>query len=138
EAGAVPETVSGGDALRIALCATSLSINELQSVLEGVSRLEVQVAVHMIGTVPDRRKSSLLLSAWVGRVNLIDLCGRQSLLQTAESLRLCDITVCAPGATALISSGFATFTICVDESRNPLHYPYGHGHLIVQHTESDE
>jgi hypothetical protein len=138
EEGAVPETVSGGDSLRIALCASSLSINELQSVLEGISRLEIPAVVHMLGTVPDRRKSSLLLSAWEGRVHLVDLCGRQALAQMAETLRLCDITIAAPGVSALISSGYGTFTICVDESRNPLHYPYGHGHLIVQHTDSEE
>jgi hypothetical protein len=138
EAGSVPDSVAGGDSLRIALCASSLSINELQSVLEGISRLEVPAVVHMIGTVPDRRKSSLLLSAWEGRVNLVDLCGRQSLAQTAETFRLCDITITAPGISALLSSGYGTFTICVDESRNPLHYPYGHGHLVIQHTDSEE
>jgi hypothetical protein len=138
ESGSVPESVSGGDSLRIALCASSLSINELQSVLEGIARLEVPAAVHMIGTVPDRRKSSILLSAWEGRVNLVDLCGRQSLAQTAETFRLCDITITAPGISALLSSGFGTFTICVDESRSPLHYPYGHGHLVIQHTDSGE
>jgi hypothetical protein len=138
ENSAVPETVSGGDALRIALCASSLGINELQAALEGIARLEVPAVVHLTGTVPDRRKSSILLSAWEGRVNLVDLCGRQSLAQTAETFRLCDIAIAAPGISALLSSGFGTFTICIDESRNPLHYPYGHGHLIIQHTDSDE
>jgi hypothetical protein len=37
-----------------------------------------------------------------------------------------------------VSSGFGTFTICVDEEKNPLHYPYGHGHLILQRGDSDE
>lgn len=134
----LPESVVGGNALRIALCASSLSINELQALLEGISRLETPAAVHLLGTVPDRRKSTILLSAWEERIQLVDLCGRQSFSQMAETLRLCDIAFTAPGASALLSSGYGTFTICVDEGRNPLHYPYGHGHLVIQRTDSEE
>lgn len=134
----IPTTLTGGDTLRIGICAASLSINHLQSVLEGISHLSVSVSVHLIGTVSEKRKSSVLLSAWDGRLTISDLCGRQSLAACAETLRLCDIVFAGPGSSSLLSSGYGTFTICIDESRNPLHYPYGHGHLIVQHTESEE
>lgn len=134
----MPGTLEAGGALRVAVCAVSLSIDELQSVIEGVARLGIPVSVHLLGTVSEKRKSAILTSAWDGRLTLIDLCGRQSLAQAAETLRLCDISFCGPGANALLGSGYGTFTVCVDESRNPLHYPYGHGHLVVQHGDSDE
>jgi hypothetical protein len=134
----LPTTLTGGETLRIGICAASLSINQLQSILEGISQLGVEVSVHLMGTVTEKRKSAVLLSAWDGRMALSDLCGRQSLTATAASYRLCDIAITGPGSAALLSSGYGTFTICVDENRNPLHYPYGHGHLVIQHTESDE
>lgn len=134
----LPESVLGGEALRIALCASSLGLNELQAALEGISRLEVPTSVHLLGTVSDKRKASLLVSAWDGRLNVVDLCGRQSLSEAAETWRHCDIAVTAPGASALLSSGYGTFTLCVDNARNPLHYPYGHGHLVIQSAESEE
>jgi hypothetical protein len=46
----------------------------------------------------------------------------------------CDIAFCGPGSTALLASGYGTFTVCFDNTaeRGPLYYPYGHGHLILQ------
>lgn len=134
----LPPSLTSGESLRIGICAASLSINQLQSILEGISQLTVSVSVHLIGTVSEKRKSAVLLSAWDGRLAIIDLCGRQTLAASAATYRLCDIAFTGPGSSSLLSSGYGTFTICVDENRNPLHYPYGHGHLIIQHTESEE
>ena len=134
---ALPETITGGTSLRISLCLNSLSSEQIQSVLQGISQLEISATVHLIGTVSERKKSALLLSAWGQRIDIVDLCGRQSLAQIAATFQLCDLTICGPGKSALLSSGYGTFSICIDKSINPLHYPYGHGHLIIQEAGSE-
>ncbi len=134
----LPGTLFSGDSLRIALCASSLSIDQLQAVLRGLANLSFPISIHLTGTISEKRKSSILLSAWGEQLNIVDLCGRQSFAQLGATLSHCDIVFTAPGSQAILSSGYGTFTVCIDEKRNPLHYPYGHGHLILQHTNSSE
>jgi hypothetical protein len=137
-AAGLPESLLDDSYLRVILCTASLGIDELQVTLEALSRVPHNIRIFLTGTVSQRRKSLILLSAWDEILNIVDLCGKLSLAQSAESFRLCDIAITGPGASALLSSGFGTFTICVDETGNPLQYPYGHGHLIVQPSSSDE
>lgn len=132
----LPTALSNPSGVRVAVCAASLSAEELDATLEGLSQLSSAAEVFLLGTVKDKKISSQLGSRWDGRLNLHDLCGHEGLLGQAAVLRACDITVTGPGLSAILSSGFGTFTICVDDSpvRGPLHYPYGHGHLVIQRS----
>jgi ADP-heptose:LPS heptosyltransferase len=135
---ALPDLLLDNTRVRIMICANSLGIDELQSLIEGLSRAAVPARVFLIGPVPARRKSSMLLSVWQDTLDIVDLCGRLTVSQTAEAFRQADIAITAPGASALLSSGYGTFTVCVDSTGNPYQYPYGHGHLIVQPAGSDQ
>lgn len=134
----LPEELLDDSFLRIAVCTASLGIDELRVIVEGLSRVDVRARVFLLGTVPQRRKSTILVSAWQETMNLVDLCGKLCLSETAEAVRLCDIVITGPGSTALLSSGYGTFTVCVDQAGNPFHYPYGHGHLVVQPASSEQ
>ncbi len=129
----LPEALKSGG-VRVAVCTSSLSQASVEGVLEGLSQLPAASEVFLLGTVKDKRIASQLLTKWDGKLSVHDLCGRQSFATNAALLRECDITVAGPGLHSLLSSGFGTFTICVDENpaRGPYHYPYGHGHLVIQ------
>ena len=137
----LPESLeSGANGLRVAVCASSLDFAELQAVLTGVTGLSIPHEVYLLGTVKDKKKSTEILSHWDGNLAIHDLCGHLSLAQTAYVLRGCDICICGPGSSALISSGYGTFTICADQNpaRGPIHYPYGHGHLVIQRAAQED
>lgn len=137
-AAGLPEIVRDDSFLRVIICTASLGIDELQSTLEGLARVPQNLRIFLTGTVSQRRKSLILMSAWDETLNIVDLCGKLSLAQSAEAYRLADIAIVGPGASALLSSGYGTFTVCVDSTGNPLQYPYGHGHLVVQPNSSEE
>lgn len=131
---ALPEALTAPGGLKVAVCTGSLSQELVEAVLESLAALSGGAEVFLIGTVKDKRVSSAVASKWDGKLSVHDLCGRNSLAMNAAVLRTSDIAVTGPGAHALISSGYGTFTICVDENpaRGNLHYPYGHGHLVIQ------
>jgi hypothetical protein len=137
-AAGLPEIVRDDSYLRVIICTASLGIDELQATLEGLSRVPQNLRIFLTGTVSQRRKSLILMSAWDETLNIVDLCGKLTLAQAAEAFRLADIAIVGPGASALLSSGYGTFTVCVDATGNPLQYPYGHGHLVVQPNSSEE
>lgn len=138
---ALPESlVSGNEGLRVALSVGSLEDAELEAILQGISTLGFPREVYLVGTIKDRKKSSQITSHRDGQLAIHDLCGHLSLSQTAYVLRHADVSISGPGAPALISSGYGTFTICVDSNpkRGPLDYPYGHGHLVIQSVASQD
>lgn len=130
----LPEALVRPGGLKVAVCTGSLSQELVESVLESLAALSAGAEVFLIGTVKDKRVSAAAASKWDGKLSVHDLCGRNSLAMNATVLRGCDIAVAGPGAHSLLSSGYGTFTICVDENpaRGNLHYPYGHGHLVIQ------
>jgi len=134
--GALPEALSRPGGLRIGVCTSSLSQAELECALEGISQLSQPTEVFLLGTVKDKKLSSQVTARWDGKLNVFDLCGHQGLVQNAAVLRACDINIAGPGLSAILSAGFGTFTVCIDETptRGPLLYPYGHGHLVVQRS----
>lgn len=130
----LPDALLEANGVRIAVCTASLSAEEVEAILEGVSQLNGPAEVFLIGTVKDKRVSSQLQKTWDGKLSIHDLCGHQSFSANAAILRNSDIAMVGPGVHALLSSGYGTFTICIDENpaRGPYHYPYGHGHLLIQ------
>jgi len=135
----VPEALSRTGGLRVAVCTSSLSQEAIESVLEGLASLSGNgTEVFLIGTVKDKRVSSAVARKWDGKLSVHDLCGRHSLAMNAAVLRGSDISVVGPGLHAIISAGYGTFTICVDDKpcRGPLLYPYGHGHLVIQRANA--
>jgi ADP-heptose:LPS heptosyltransferase len=124
--------------LKIGICLSTVDVEEARACLEGLSLLQSPITIYFLGTISQKRSSNILLSNFSDSLNIIDLCGRQSVLETAETLRLLDISICGSGTNALLSSGYGTFTICIDKNQNPLHYPYGHGHLIFQKSGSEQ
>jgi hypothetical protein len=137
---ALPEALVNAGGVRVAVCAASLGAEAVEAVLTGLARLPSPAEVFLLGTVKDKRVSSPASAAWDGKLNVHDLCGRQSLLAHAAVLRGCDLTIAGPGLSSVLSAGYGTFTVCVDESADhaPLLYPYGHGHLVVQRANSGE
>ncbi len=133
---ALPEALQKTGGLRVAVCASSLSPAAVEGVLESLSRLTISTEVFLLGTVKDSKLSAQLATHWDGKLSVHDLCGRYGLVANAAVLQSCDISVVGCGLHALLASGYGTFTICVDEKpeRGPLRYPYGHGHLIIQHA----
>ncbi|MGZ3672266.1 MAG: glycosyltransferase family 9 protein [Bdellovibrionota bacterium] len=133
--GTLPQALSQPGGLRVGVCTSSLSQTQLEATLEGISQLVNQpTEVFLLGTVKDKKLSSQVTARWDGKLNVTDLCGHQGLVENAAVLRACDINITGPGLNAILSSGFGTFTICIDETpeRGPFLYPYGHGHLVVQ------
>ena len=132
----LPQALTSPGGVRVGVCTASLSEEELEATLEGLSQLSTPAEVFLLGTVKDKRVSSQVGSRWDGKLNVHDLCGHAGILGQAAVLRACDINVAGPGLSSILSSGFGTFTICVDNdpSRGPLNYPYGHGHLVVQRS----
>lgn len=130
----LPDSLRNSDGLRMAVSASSLSEKEIEAVLEGLSRHATPVEIFLIGSVSESRTTSQFLRKWDGKLSLHDLCGRLGVSGTATLLRACDIHVGGPGLHSILSSGFGTFTICIDENpaRGSYLYPYGHGHLVVQ------
>lgn len=131
----LPEALGKIGGLRVALCTGSLSQEAIEGVLDGLATFAGNgTEVFLLGTVKDKRVSSVVATKWDGKLSVHDLCGRQSLAMNAAILRGCDISVVGPGLHSLISAGYGTFTLCVDEApdRGPLLYPYGHGHLVIQ------
>jgi hypothetical protein len=135
----VPEALANANGLRVAICAASLSHERVEHVLEGLAKLSVPVEAFLVGTVKDTKITSQVRAAWDGKLSVHDLCGRQSLVGHAAALRTCDVLVAGPGLSAVLASGFGTFTVCVDETpeRGPFLYPYGHGHLVIQRPSAD-
>jgi hypothetical protein len=130
----LPESLLSPNGLRIAVCAASLTSADIESILEAFSRLSVPTEIFIVGTVKDRRVVNALAPAWDGKLAIHDLCGRISLTGSAFVARNVDICISGPGLSTLLSSGYGTFTICVDRNpaRGPLAFPYGHGHLVIQ------
>ncbi len=128
------ESLFRAPGLRVAICTASLSQQILDSALESLANLAGPTEVFLIGTVKDKRLSAAAASKWDGKLSVHDLCGHISMAMNAYVLRSSDICLAGPGDHALISSGYGTFTICVDEtpSQGNLLYPYGHGHLVIQ------
>ncbi|MGZ3694375.1 MAG: hypothetical protein ACXWQO_09340, partial [Bdellovibrionota bacterium] len=126
--------LSGEEGLRIAICVGSLETAELEAILQGISALSFSREVFLVGTIKDKKKSSEVISHWDGQLAIHDLCGRLSLNGWAQVMRTADVCLTSPGSSALMSSGYGTFVVCFDNNpaRGPLHYPYGHGHLVVQ------
>jgi hypothetical protein len=136
----IPEALVRPGGLKIAVCTASLEASVVDSVLESLASLNREVEIFLIGTVKDKRVSSAAASKWDGKLSVHDLCGKNSLAMNAIVLRTCDISVTGPGLSSLISSGYGTFTVCLDnsKSRGALLYPYGHGHLIIQRSQECE
>jgi hypothetical protein len=130
----LPEALYKGSSLRVSLCGDSLSPEEVESLIEGLSRLSSPVDIFLLGTVKAKRTASQITGKWDGKLSIHDLCGRLGISAISTVLRGCDIHIGGPGLHSLISSGFGTFTICVDNAptRGPHLYPYGHGHLAIQ------
>ncbi len=124
--------------LKIALCLGSMTTDEVRSCIEGIDQIQSPISIYLIGTLAQKKVANFILA---GRsessTSIYDCTGRFSVLETAEALRSADICICGSGSNALLSSGYGTFTLCLDGSRNPLFYPYGHGHLIIQSSNED-
>lgn len=135
-----PGLLSGEEGLRIAICVGSLEISELEAILQGISSLTIPREVYLMGTVKDKKKSSEIVSRRDGQLAIHDLCGRLTLTQFSQVLRSADVCIAGPGSSTLLSSGYGTFTVCFDNQpkRGPLHYPYGHGHLVIQSTAEQD
>jgi hypothetical protein len=129
-----PSLLTGEEGLRVTLCVASLETSELEAILQGISALPFPREVFLVGTIKDKKKSSELISHWDGQLAIYDFCGRISFSGLAQVMRSTDVCITAPGASALLSSGYGTFTLCLDNQpgRGPLNYPYGHGHLVAQ------
>ncbi len=119
--------------LKVAICAASLGQEEIEAILASLHHLPLPCEVFCIGTIKDRKISGAFKQNYQN-TQFHDLCGQVSLLEAAQLFLNCDISICGPGASALISSGYGTFTVCLDRRPEcgPLYYPYGHGHLVVQ------
>lgn len=135
----VEEALSvGGNALKIAICVASTPIEVIRESIKAIEQAPFPCAIYFVGTIKDRKHSADL--ALESNKMVIDLCGRLSANGNANILRSSDLCICGPGTSALISSGYGTFTICYDAipERGPIAYPYGHGHLIFQpHSQSE-
>lgn len=125
---------NGIAALKVAISINQLEQNEIVSIIESQTTLNFPVEFFLIGTVKNRKLSTEIKKICGDSSIIHDFCGEISVSDTAELLRFCDVNFSAPGFEGLLSSGFGTFTICIDSSqnRNPFYYPYGHGHLILQ------
>lgn len=134
----LPEALGRGG-VRVAVCTGSLSQAQVEATLEALSRINASAEVFLLGTIKDKKVSSQVTSAWDGKLNVHDLCGQQSLVEHAAVLRACDLSVTGPGISAILSAGYGTFTVCVDDTPagGPLFYPYGHGHLVIQRSVKD-
>ncbi len=131
----LPEALTKSGGLRVAVCTGTLSQETLDGVLNSLASLTGNgTEVFLLGTVKDKRVSAAVASKWDGKLSVHDFCGRHSLAMNSAILRGSDISVAGPGLHAMISAGYGTFTLCVDENptRGPLLYPYGHGHLVIQ------
>ncbi len=130
----LPDSLIEANGVRIAVCTSSLSAAEVGAALDGISQINYTAEIFLIGTVKDKRISSEIQKQWDGKLSVHDLCGHQGFSANAAALRNCDIAIVGPGVHALLSSGYGTFTICVDgtPARGPYLYPYGHGHLLLQ------
>lgn len=133
----LPEELLSTTSLRITICMASLSSDNIMRILDGISQAKSPTIVFLCGSLADRKKSTLLTSGWGHKLKIVDLCGRQSLSSLAATLKNADVCFSGPGKSALLSSGYGTFSICLDENDNPLYYPYGHGHLVIKKTDSD-
>jgi len=133
----LPEEILSTINLRITVCLASLSSDNIMRILDGISQTKTTSTVFLCGSLADRKKSTLLTSGWGHKLKIIDLCGRQSLSALAATLKNADICFSGPGKAALLASGYGTFSICLDDNDNPLHYPYGHGHLVIKSTRSE-
>lgn len=120
--------------LKIGLCVTTLSQLTLQSTIQSLSELPFPCVIYLLGTIKDRRTSNELVKTVLPNGKIFDLCGHLSLAGNAQMFHGVDMAIAGPGLSALLSSGYGTFTLCLDENpeKGPLHYPYGHGHLIFQ------
>lgn len=127
------EIVENAKGLKIAICAATLNSEDLEALLLALKEVPVFCDVFFLGTIKDRKVTGAMNSIYEN-VRVHDLCGRLSLKDMSQLLFACDVSVCGPGTTALLSSGHGTFTICLDKvpERGPIYYPYGHGHLIIQ------
>jgi ADP-heptose:LPS heptosyltransferase len=132
----LPQALSSPNGVRVGVCTASLTAEQLEATLEGLSQLTSPAEVFLLGTVKDKKVSTPLGSRWDGKLNVHDLCGHAGILGQAAVLRACDINITGCGLSAILSSGFGTFTICVDDTptKGPLTYPYGHGHLVIQRS----
>jgi hypothetical protein len=135
-----PSLQSGSEGLRIAVCVATLEEPELSAILLGLGAVSIPHEIYLVGSVKEKKKSSEILAHFDGRMPIHDLCGHLGLNATAEVLRSADICIAGPGSSSLISSGYGTFTVCIDHNpaRGPLHYPYGHGHLVLQRSQPDD
>lgn len=124
--------------LKIAICLSSLTTDEIRSCIEGIDQIQSPISIYLIGTLAQKKVANLILAGRTdSNTSIYDCTGRFSVLETAEALRSADICVCGSGSNALLSSGYGTFTLCLDSSRNPLFYPYGHGHLVIQSSNEE-
>jgi ADP-heptose:LPS heptosyltransferase len=130
--------LKGDQNLKIAICLNSLSAEEVRACIDGLKLIQSPISIYLLGTLAQKKIVNLLLANQDTHLPIVDLTGRLSVVETAEVLRAIDICLCGPGSSALISSGFGTFSICVDQRRNPLYYPYGHGHIIIQSSGADQ
>lgn len=138
--GSLPASLeSGSEGLRVAICVASLQAEELKAILIGLGGVTIPHEIYLVGSVKDKKKSSEILSHFDGRMPIHDFCGHVGLGATAQILRSADICVAGPGSSVLLSSGYGTFTVCIDHNpaRGPLDYPYGHGHLVLQRSEPE-
>lgn len=131
---AVNTLLEQANGLKIVVCASTLSKENIQSLLQGLLGVSMACEVFCVGTVKDRKISAEITNPAPGTVKFHDLCGHISFLAAAQLAHACDIMICGPGSSALLASGYGTFTVCVDVNpeRGPAFYPYGHGHLVIQ------
>lgn len=129
----ITQLINEAEGLKLAICAASLHQDEIDSILSSLRDLPIPCEVFFIGTVKDRKNTAALRGVY-DNVRFHDLCGRVSVAEASELFFWCDVCLAGPGSSALLSSGHGTFTICLDKNpeHGPFHYPYGHGHLIVQ------
>jgi hypothetical protein len=133
----LPDELAKATGVRIGVCTSSLSQEEIESALEALSQVCAPIEIFLLGTLKERKLTSSVNAKWDGRLNIYDLSGQLGLVGQAAVLRTCDINVVGPGLSAILSSGFGTFTVCIekDATQGPFLYPYGHGHLVIQRAE---
>ena len=121
--------------LRIAICLDEIHPAVLNELKQGLISARAFAEIIIINSKQNSEKQFLDLSTSPDEdVRVIDLREELSILDTAALLYSSDLFLGAPSIFSILSSGFGTFSICLERNkeRRYLHYPYGHGHLVLE------
>jgi hypothetical protein len=120
--------------IKIGIALEGQNPEELLAIVSATLALDLRLKIYLLGTVKDRRISSSLLETIPDKTRVVELTGRLGLRETAALAQACDIVIAPPGLISTLAAGFGTFCITLDSTAGEAnhHYPYGHGHLVVQ------